>query len=81
MYEITSESKDSVMDVYKLPLLVGYVGEPMGYFCCVFPLVEFCFFSGFGVDVVKTLLSSSLLAGFMRWHVGWLYTSGYIYMY
>ena len=25
-------------------LLVGYVGEPMGYFCRVFPLVELCLF-------------------------------------
>ena len=33
-------------------LLVGYVGEPVGYFCCIFPLVEFCLFSDFEVDVV-----------------------------
>ena len=34
-------------------LLVGYVGEPMGYFCCVLPLVEPCLFSDFGVNKYK----------------------------
>ena len=28
-------------------LPVGYVGETMGYFYCVFPLVEICRFSDF----------------------------------
>ena len=37
--------------------LVGYVGEPMGYFCCVLPLVELCPFSDFRVDVVENLLA------------------------
>ena len=36
-------------------LLVGYVGEPMCDFCCVFPLGEFCLFPDFGVDVVENL--------------------------
>ena len=36
-------------------LLVGYVGEPMGFFCCVLPLVELCLFSDFGIDVVENL--------------------------
>ena len=38
-------------------LLVGYVDEPMGYFCCVFPLVELCLFLDFGVGVVKNLFA------------------------
>ena len=38
-------------------LLLGYVGEPMGYFCCVFPLVEFCLFSDFEVDLLENLFA------------------------
>ena len=38
-------------------LLIGYVGDPMGYFCCVLPLVELCHFSDFGVDVVENLFA------------------------
>ena len=38
-------------------LLIGYVGEPMGYFCCVLPLVELCLFPDFGVDVVQNLFA------------------------
>ena len=42
-------------------LFVGYVGEPMGHFCCVLPLVELCFFSDFGVDVVENLFAVRFL--------------------
>ena len=38
-------------------LLVGYVGDPKGYFCCVLPLVELFPFSDFGVHVVENLLA------------------------
>ena len=48
-------------------LLVGYVGEPMGYFCCVLPLLELCLFF-----LCLLTFPSSLFAGFMRRHVGWL---------
>ena len=38
-------------------LLVAYVGEPMGYFCCVLPLVELCLLPDFRVDVVENLFA------------------------
>ena len=38
-------------------LLVGYVGEPIGYFCCVLQLVELCLLPDFRVDVVENLFA------------------------
>ena len=37
--------------------LVVYVGEPMGYFCCVPRLVELCLLPDFRVDVVENLFA------------------------
>ena len=38
-------------------LLVGYVGEPISYIWCAFPLVELGRFSDFRVDVVEDLFT------------------------
>ena len=43
-------------------LLVTYVGEPMGYFCCVLPLVELCLLPDFRVDVVENFTDFSEFA-------------------
>ena len=38
-------------------LHVGYVGEPINYIWCVFPLVELCNFFDFRVDIVENLFN------------------------
>ena len=38
-------------------LHVGYVGEPINYILCDFPLVELCHFSDFRVDIVENLFT------------------------
>ena len=38
-------------------LLIAYVCEPMGYFCCVPPLVELCLLPYFRVDVVENFFA------------------------
>ena len=47
-------------------LLVGYVGEPGGYFCCVLPLVELCLLPDFRVDVVENLFADFSATGTKR---------------
>ena len=56
-------------------LLVAYIGDPMGYFCCVLPLVELVFFLISELMLSRICLltfPSSLFEGFMGGPVGWL---------
>ena len=52
--------READVDVEKgegMLLLVRYVGEPMGYFRCVLPMVELCLFPDFRVNVVENLFA------------------------
>ena len=54
-------------------LLVGYVSEPMGYFCCVLPLLEFCFLP----DYTTCCFNSSLKSPNLFFHLCLISTLAY----
>ena len=59
----------------RMLLHVGYVGEPINYIWCFFHWLSFVIFLIFELILSRICLltfPSSLSAGFMRRHVGWL---------